>query len=115
MENPCFLRMGGDEFHYIKNKVEKIPIYFSTAGFLGIQETASDPWGIIVFRKHHCLLEASLPSGSIIAFWRHRCLLGLERVEGIAAILQEFRLNESTSQLSPYNCVKSKWQKRRAI
>ncbi|RJG22149.1 hypothetical protein [Paenibacillus thiaminolyticus] len=35
-----------------------------------------------------------MPSGGIVAFWRHR-LLGLERVEEIAAILQEFRLNES--------------------
>ncbi|MDU5143968.1 MAG: hypothetical protein E6230_17510, partial [Paenibacillus dendritiformis] len=38
------------------------------------------------------LLEA-LP-----ACWKHRCLLGLGRAEEIAAILQEFRLNESTSR-----------------
>ncbi|WP_213471800.1 hypothetical protein, partial [Paenibacillus dendritiformis] len=29
---------------------------------------------------------------------KHRCLLGLGRAEEIAAILQEFRLNESTSR-----------------
>jgi len=50
-------------------------------------------------RKHY------QPAGSIIsllealsACWKHRCLLGLGRAEEIAAILQEFRLNESPSR-----------------
>ncbi|WGU94983.1 hypothetical protein QJQ58_01490 [Paenibacillus dendritiformis] len=41
---------------------------------------------------HHRLQEA------LSACWKHRCLLGLGRAEEISAILQEFRLNESTSQ-----------------
>ncbi|WP_213470019.1 hypothetical protein [Paenibacillus dendritiformis] len=58
------------------------------------------------------MLGTSSPSGSIIgllealsgllealsACWKHRCLPGLGRVEEIAAILQEFRLNESPSR-----------------
>ncbi|EHQ63370.1 hypothetical protein PDENDC454_04461, partial [Paenibacillus dendritiformis C454] len=60
-------------------KCQEFPWDFLDGLIYGIQETSSDP-------------------GGIIAFWKHRCLLGLEREEGIAAILQEFRLNESTSR-----------------
>ncbi|CAH8767751.1 hypothetical protein [Paenibacillus dendritiformis] len=42
------------------------------------------------------ITKSKLGIQSVIAFWRHHNLLGFSRVEGIAAILQEFRLNEST-------------------
>ncbi|MDU5142684.1 MAG: hypothetical protein E6230_10890 [Paenibacillus dendritiformis] len=48
--------------------------------------------GIIAFWEDHRLQEA------LSACWKHRCLLGLGHAEEIAAILQEVRLNESTSQ-----------------
>ncbi|CAH8244491.1 hypothetical protein WJ0W_001726 [Paenibacillus melissococcoides] len=51
-----------DESHHIKNESPKIHMDFLNGLIYGLQETASDPGGIIAFWTHHRFLDASLPS-----------------------------------------------------